>query len=302
MADMATFIPIRQQPTGPVETFSTERADETVPREIRTEDVATVLMRYENGARGVVAVSQVSAGPQEPPPVRDRRLRVGAAAWDSETAGPAVAGPSRPAQRDPAEEPGADEPAGRAAAALPGGHVEGFADTFAALFRAVYADVVAGGPAEHPPYATFADGHEEMLVGDAIAPELAQRPLGRGRPAGRTAPMLERDGEARLPDCAASRHAADGGRRLGGRQRVRQPRDRRAGRGGRPDAGATPGRRTSTSPTCPQAEAGDIVGQIEAKGLKISGLGFYPNPLHPDPAHATPAIAPPQAGHRRRAG
>ena len=60
-------------------------------------------------------------------------------------------------------------PAGQAAAALPGGHVEGFADTFAALFRAVYADVAAGAMREQPPYATFADGHEEMLVGDAIA-------------------------------------------------------------------------------------------------------------------------------------
>ena len=40
-----------------------------------------------------------------------------------------------------------------------------------------------------------------------------------------------------------------------------------------------------------QSEATDIVGQIEAKGLTISGLGFYPNPLHPDPAVRDPAIA-----------
>ena len=59
--------------------------------------------------------------------------------------------------------------AGRAAAALPGGHVEGFADTFAAHFRAVYSDVAAGQMRERPPYATFSDGHEEMVVGDAIA-------------------------------------------------------------------------------------------------------------------------------------
>ena len=58
---------------------------------------------------------------------------------------------------------------GREAAALPAGHVEGFADTFAALFRAVYADVAAGEMRAQPPYATFADGHEEMLIGDAIA-------------------------------------------------------------------------------------------------------------------------------------
>jgi predicted dehydrogenase len=59
--------------------------------------------------------------------------------------------------------------AGRAAAALPGGHVEGFGDTFGALFRAIYADVQAGRPDPDPPYADFAAGHDEMLVNDAIA-------------------------------------------------------------------------------------------------------------------------------------
>jgi predicted dehydrogenase len=59
--------------------------------------------------------------------------------------------------------------AGRAAAALPGGHVEGFADTFRALFRAIYADVANGAPSDRPTYPTFADGHDEMLVNDAVA-------------------------------------------------------------------------------------------------------------------------------------
>jgi sugar phosphate isomerase/epimerase len=33
------------------------------------------------------------------------------------------------------------------------------------------------------------------------------------------------------------------------------------------------------------AQGREIVDQIAAKGLSISGLGYYPNPLHPDPAH-----------------
>jgi sugar phosphate isomerase/epimerase len=40
-----------------------------------------------------------------------------------------------------------------------------------------------------------------------------------------------------------------------------------------------------------QSEADDTVAQIRSKGLTISGLGFYPNPLHPDPAVRDPAIA-----------
>ena len=68
-----------------------------------------------------------------------------------------------------ARDPALMNAAGAAASSLPGGHVEGFADTFKALYRAVYADVAAGGPAEHPAYPTFVDGHDAMLVGDAIA-------------------------------------------------------------------------------------------------------------------------------------
>ena len=38
------------------------------------------------------------------------------------------------------------------------------------------------------------------------------------------------------------------------------------------------------------AQARDIRAEIESKGLSISGLGFYPNPLHPDPQHRASVI------------
>jgi len=168
MADLTTFIPVRRKPAGPVLTFSTERTAETVPVEIHTEDVATILLRYEDGARGSVAVSQLSPG-------RKNSLTYqvdgsdAAVAWDSEMPDHLWIGhrdrPNEILQRNPA----LMGEAGKAAARLPGGHVEGFADTFGALFRAIYADVAAGRMADRPPYATFAEGHEEMLVGDAIA-------------------------------------------------------------------------------------------------------------------------------------
>ena len=168
IADLATFVTVRQQPAGRVETFSIERATDVVARPIGTEDVATILLRFANGARGSVAVSQISAG-------RKNSLQWeidgsdGAAAWDSETPDHLWLGhrdrPNELFLRNPA----LMGPAGRAAAALPGGHIEGFGDTFGALFRAIYADVAAGRANPDPPYATFADGHDEMLVNDAIA-------------------------------------------------------------------------------------------------------------------------------------
>ena len=168
MADLATFVPTRRQPTGPVETFSTERALETVARPIATEDVATILLRFENGARGSVAISQVSPG-------RKNSLQyeidgsAAAAAWDSEQPDQLWIGHREKPNEILIRNPALMEAAGQAAASLPGGHVEGFADTFRSLFRAIYADIAAGVPAERPSYPTFADGHDEMLVGDAVA-------------------------------------------------------------------------------------------------------------------------------------
>jgi len=167
VADLATFIPVRRKPAGPVLTFSTERAAETVPVEIHTEDVATILLRYEGGARGSLAVSQLSPG-------RKNSLAyqvdgsASAVAWDSEQPDQLWIGhrdrPNELLLRNPA----LMNAAGVAAARLPGGHVEGFADTFGAVFSAVYDDVVAGRPSPSRRYASFADGHEEMLVGDAV--------------------------------------------------------------------------------------------------------------------------------------
>jgi predicted dehydrogenase len=168
MADLATFIPLRREPTGPVETFSTERTKETVEREIATEDAATILLRFANGARGAVSISQISPG-------RKNSLQWevdgsgGAIAWDSEQPDQIWLGHRERPNEILLKNPALMGPLGAGAAALPAGHVEGFGDTFAALFRAIYADVATGAPAARPIYPTFADGHDEMLVGDAIA-------------------------------------------------------------------------------------------------------------------------------------
>lgn len=167
MADLATFVPVRQEPAGPVETFSSDRSVETVAREMRTEDAANILLRFESGARGAVSISQVSAG-------RKNSLRyeidgsAAAAAWDSERPDHLWLGHRGRANEILQRDPSLMTDAGRVAAALPAGHVEGFADTFGALFRAVYDDVLQGRMSDAPPYATFADGHEEMLIGDAV--------------------------------------------------------------------------------------------------------------------------------------
>lgn len=195
MADLTTFIRTRHEPTGPVETFATERPAETVTRDIATEDVATILLRFEGGARGALSISQISPG-RKNSLVYEIDGSAGAWAWDSEQPDQAWQGhrdrPNEVLIRNPA----LLSAAGRAASALPGGHVEGFFDTFCAHFRAVYADVVAGASSSRPGFPTFADGHDEMLVSDAIARSAREgRWVEVDRPATPT-PTLARSGRS----------------------------------------------------------------------------------------------------------
>jgi len=166
MADLATFIKTRRQPAGPVETFSTGRGVNTVEREIHTEDAATILLRYEDGARGALAVSQVSPG-RKNSLVFEIDGSSSSAAWNSERPDELWIGHRGRTNELLLRDPAILNDEGRRAASLPGGHAEGFADTFRALYEAVYAAVAAGEPGDG--YPTFADGHDEMLVCDAVA-------------------------------------------------------------------------------------------------------------------------------------
>jgi len=166
MADLSTFIKTRRQPAGPVETFATDRGADSIARQIKTEDAATILLRYEGGARGALTVSQVSPG-RKNSLVFEIDGSTAAASWNAERPDELWIGhrgrPNELLLRDPVilnEE-------GRRAAGLPGGHAEGFADTFKALYAAVYRAVAEGRPGTG--YPTFADGHDEMLVCEAVA-------------------------------------------------------------------------------------------------------------------------------------
>jgi hypothetical protein len=59
-------------------------------------------------------------------------------------------------------------PSVRPFASYPGGHSEGFADTFKQLFRAVYDYIEAGDFTAPRPFPTFADGHREAILCEAI--------------------------------------------------------------------------------------------------------------------------------------
>lgn len=169
MADLHTLVPVRRHPPGPVESFG--RAAETsdlIEEEMTTDDAAGILLRYEGAVRGAVTISQVSAG--EKNSVRyEIAGSEGAISWFSQHPDQLRIGrrdrPNEVLYRDPAM---SAEEAARIMA-YPGGHVEGFPDTFRGLFGQVYEDVSRGAPSPAPRYPTFDDGHDAVLVTEAVA-------------------------------------------------------------------------------------------------------------------------------------
>jgi predicted dehydrogenase len=155
MADLARFVETRDS------------------REVRTEDAASILLHFDGGAHGAVVVSQVSPG-------RKNQLTFeidgaqSSAAWSSEDPDQLWIGHGDRANQVLPRDPNLLNEPGQAASFVPGGHVEGYADTFRALYSAVYAAIATGRPGAG--YPTFADGHDMMLVMDAIA-----RSAGEGR-------------------------------------------------------------------------------------------------------------------------
>lgn len=173
-ADLATVLPIRHRPRGRVETFQKAAAADYDDVPITTDDYASVLLHFEDELRGVMTVSQVSAG-------RKARLwfeidgSKGSLAWNSESPNTLWIGRRDRASEELPKDPALLSPAARGYAAYPGGHAEGYPDTFVQLFRDFYAYLDAGDFDARPHFPTFANGNHELVLCEAIAKSARDR-------------------------------------------------------------------------------------------------------------------------------
>lgn len=172
-ADLATVLPTRRKPKGRVETFQKAGVAETTEVMMTTDDYASVLLHFENDAHGVMTVSQVSAG-------RKARLwfeidgSEGSLAFDSESPNTLWIGRRERACEVLPKDPALQSPESRGYAAYPGGHPEGYPDTFVQLFKDFYAYIAAGDYRAPRTFPTFETGHDELMLCEAIS-ESAQK-------------------------------------------------------------------------------------------------------------------------------
>lgn len=169
MADFSTVHKTRLKPLKAIETYSGKMLQESDYEEvpINTEDHATVMLRFDNGNKGSVTVSQVNAG-------RKNRLNIEIAGsksnyeWCSEKPNELWIGKRESANQHLMKDPSLFTPEAAGLISFPGGHNEGFPDTSKQMFKEVYAAIREGKQPEKPSFPTFEDGHRELLICERI--------------------------------------------------------------------------------------------------------------------------------------
>jgi predicted dehydrogenase len=164
-ADLLTLHQKRKKPKGTVETFAGKTLAPQDYDEVRIEsdDFGAVMFRM-GSARGVFTASQISAG-------RKNRLSIeiygtkSSVAWDQERPDELWIGNRNANNQIIVKDPSLLKEQARSYADLPGGHSEGYDDTFKQVFRRFYQSIE--DPAAAPEYPQFIDGLRQMNILDA---------------------------------------------------------------------------------------------------------------------------------------
>lgn len=168
LADLTTVVPTRFRPAASPEAFAQKTA---APREryaVKSEDLATVLLRFDGGAKACVSIGQVCAGHRN-----DLWFEVsgGTASlrWAQQRQNELWIGRRDAANEIVMKDPALMAPQVRPYANLPGGHQEGWPDAFFNVMRDIYGVIANGaGGATPPAFATFEDGYRAASIVEAI--------------------------------------------------------------------------------------------------------------------------------------
>jgi predicted dehydrogenase len=165
-ANLHTVHKTRKRPKGAVETFAGKTVApgdyDEIP--VATEDFAAVMIQFGGRARGAYTVSQISAG-------NKNRLQIeiygtkASVAWNQERPDELWIGQRNEPNRVIVKDPSLLKEGAQSYADLPGGHSEGYDDTFKQVFRRFYASIEdPNAAAEYP---QFEDGLRQLKILEA---------------------------------------------------------------------------------------------------------------------------------------
>jgi predicted dehydrogenase len=165
-ADLQTFLPTRKRPKAAVETFAgkTLRPEDYEDVPIDTEDYGAVMFRMGDRTRGCFTVSQVSAGCKNSYRFEIYGTNAGLA-WNGERPDELWIGRRNSPNQVLLKDPSLLANDARLYADLPGGHSEGYDDTFKQVFRRFYQSIQ--DPGAEPHYPQFSDGLRQLTILEA---------------------------------------------------------------------------------------------------------------------------------------
>jgi predicted dehydrogenase len=169
LADLTTVIPTRYSSGASGEAFSTTSTAERHPVQVHSEDLASILLRFENGVRGTFSVGQVLPGHKNDV-LLEINGKVISLKWQQEQQNELWIGHNNRPNEIMAKDPSLVSAEARPYVHLPGGHQEAWADAFRNLMQDAYSWIHAGGAPEAKPamLPTFNDGYRSACLVEAM--------------------------------------------------------------------------------------------------------------------------------------
>jgi predicted dehydrogenase len=168
LAEFSTVVPTRWKSAAPTEAFARSGTGTRQAVTVHSEDLASILLRFDGGAKGTLSVGQVCAGHKNDLWFETSGARA-SLRWQQERQNELWIGRRDTANQVLAKDPPLLAEAARAYAPLPGGHQQGWADAFCNVMRDIYSVINGDRTAAPPPaFATFEDGYASACVVDAI--------------------------------------------------------------------------------------------------------------------------------------
>lgn len=170
-ADFSTFYTVRKKPIKLVDTYEQKDSshNEYINIKINTEDYATVLLRFDNGAHGSITVNQMAAG-------RKNRIYLEiygskkSIEWNSERPNELWIGRRDGNNEILMKDPSLLHQCAKEISSFPGGHNEGFPDTSKQMFTKIYKYITEKNylTGVIPDFPTFESGYRELIVCEDI--------------------------------------------------------------------------------------------------------------------------------------
>lgn len=172
LASLSTMVQVRKRPAGSREAFASSSSDEEMEDYVVTsDDLGSVLVEFEDGARGVFTVGQVCPGHKN-----DMRIEVAGSVaslqWEQERPDEMWVGYRDRPNVHLTRDPNLLDPSVRRYSTLPGGHGQAWADAFKNLMANIYGFIADGldplQDSDSVDFPTFEDGYRINCIVDAI--------------------------------------------------------------------------------------------------------------------------------------